>query len=317
MLDTPYALALTAGLLAAVNPCGFALLPAYVSLLVVGDRVESSGAGRLAAVGRALALTAAMTVGFVAVFGVFGLLAAPAADAVARNLPWLSVVIGLVLAGLGGWLVAGRELPAPTLKVRRGPAVTGRFWSMVAFGASYAVASLGCTVGPFLAVVVTAFGAESVATGVGLFVAYAAGMALVVGSVALAVALAKVSLVRGLRRAAPIITRVGGALLIAAGLYVAWYGWYELRVFSDASTADPIIDRAGPIQSALSSWLGGLGPGALVIAFAVLLAATVTVAVLFGLRRAQLGRPDTDTAPRALTGSTRPGTVRPEYIDNE
>ncbi len=64
-------------MLAAVNPCGFALLPAYLTLLVVGDRVDSSFAGRLAAIGRALALTAAMTVGFVAVFGVFGLLAAP------------------------------------------------------------------------------------------------------------------------------------------------------------------------------------------------------------------------------------------------
>jgi len=292
MFDAPYALALTAGLLAAVNPCGFALLPAYLSLLVVGDRVDPSGARRLAAVGRALALTAAMTVGFVAVFGVFGFLAATAADAVARSLPWLSVMIGLVLAGLGVWLLAGRELPSPTLKVGRGPAVTGRFWSMVAFGASYAVASLGCTVGPFLAVVVSAFGTESVAAGVGLFVAYAAGMGLVVGSVALAVALAKVSLIRGLRRAAPIITRVGGALLVAAGLYVAWYGWYELRVFSDATTTDPIIDGAGRIQSVLSSWLGSLGPSALVIAFAMLLAVTVTVAVLFGLRQAQVGRPE-------------------------
>ncbi len=308
MFDAPYALALTAGLLAAVNPCGFALLPAYLSLLVVGDRVDVSGAGRLAAVGRALALTAAMTVGFVAVFGVFGLLAAPAADAVARNLPWLSVVVGLVLAGLGGWLLAGRELPAPTLKVGRGPAVTGRFWSMVAFGASYAVASLGCTVGPFLAVVVSAFGTESVGAGLGLFVAYATGMGLVVGIVALAVALAKVSFVRGLRRAAPVITRVGGALLVAAGLYVAWYGWYELRVFSVPTTTDPIIDGAGRIQSAMSSWLGSLGPGALVIAFAVLLAGTVTVTVLFGLRRAQVGQP---------TRLPASGTARPDRVDSE
>ncbi len=315
MFDAPYALALTAGLLAAVNPCGFALLPAYLTLIVVGDRVDSSGAGRLAAAGRALALTAAMTVGFVAVFGVFGLLAAPAADAVARNLPWLSVIIGLVLAGLGAWLLAGRELPGPMLKVGRGPAVSGRVWSMAAFGASYAVASLGCTVGPFLAVVVTAFATDSVAAGIGLFVAYGAGMGLVVGSVALAVALAKVSFVRGLRRAAPVLSRVGGALLVAAGLYVAWYGWYELRVFSDATTADPIIDGAGRIQSALSSWLDRLGPGVLVIAFAVLLAATITVAVLFGLRRAEVGPPEPGTGPQAST--RRPFTARPDYKDGE
>ena len=77
------ALALGAGMLAAVNPCGFALLPAYLSLLVVGDQPAT----RPRAVGRALALTAAMTSGFVVVFGVFGLAVAPFAAGVQRYLP--------------------------------------------------------------------------------------------------------------------------------------------------------------------------------------------------------------------------------------
>lgn len=286
MFDAPYPLALAAGLLAAVNPCGFALLPAYLSLLVVGD--ESPG--RLTAVGRALALTGAMTVGFVLVFGAFGLLAGPAADAVAENLPWVSVVIGLVLAGLGVWLLAGRDLPTLKIGANRGPAVTRRFWSMVAFGASYAIASLGCTIGPFLAVVVSAFRTDSAGAGVGLFLTYAAGMALVVGSVALAVALAKVSFVRGLRRAAPVVSRIGGALLVVAGLYVTWYGWYELRVFSDPGTTDPIIDGAARVQSAVSSWLAGLGPGAIAFAFAVLLGADLAAAVVVGRRGASRPR---------------------------
>jgi cytochrome c biogenesis protein CcdA len=75
VFDAPLALALAAGTLAAVNPCGFALLPAYLSFLVIGD----GDPGRGSAVGRALAATAAMTVGFVAVFGVFGLVVAPVA----------------------------------------------------------------------------------------------------------------------------------------------------------------------------------------------------------------------------------------------
>lgn len=291
MFDAPYALALTAGMLAAVNPCGFALLPAYLSLLVVGDRHEADGAGRLVAVGRALTLTAAMALGFVAVFGLFGLLAAPAADLVAQNLPWLSIIIGLVLAALGGWLLAGRELPTIKLGPTRGPAVTRRFASMMLFGASYAIASLGCTIGPFLAVVVSAFRTgSSPLAGVGLFIAYALGMALVVGIVALAVAVAKVSLVRQLRRAAPLIARLGGVLLLAAGGYVAWYGWYELRTFADPETRDPVIDAAARVQAGISSWLADLGTSTVIIAFAVLLAAAITIAVLVGLRRAETDR---------------------------
>jgi cytochrome c biogenesis protein CcdA len=289
--DAPYALAVAAGLVAAVNPCGFALLPAYVSFLVLdrpdsgvpgGLRDRGSG-GRLAAVGRALALTGAVTVGFVAVFGLFGLLAAPAADLVARHLPWFSVVVGLTLAGLGGWLLAGRDLPVLAPKPTRGPAVGRRLGSMVVFGASYAVASLGCTVGPFLVVVVSTFRTGSAVDGVGLFVAYALGMALTVGAVALAVALAKVSFVRGLRRLGPVAGRVGGALLVASGLYVAWYGWYELRVFAGGDPADPVVDAAARIQGVLSGWLDALGWGGAVVAFAALLLATVTASIL--LRR--------------------------------
>jgi hypothetical protein len=59
MTDGLLALALGAGMVAAINQCGFALLPAYLSLLVIGDSTD----GRRSAVGRALALTGAMTWG--------------------------------------------------------------------------------------------------------------------------------------------------------------------------------------------------------------------------------------------------------------
>lgn len=279
MPDAPYGLALAAGLLAAVNPCGFALLPAYLSVLVLGDG-PAAGRGPLAPVGRALALTGAMTVGFVAVFGAFGLLAAPAADAVASRLPWVSVLIGLTLVAAGGWLLAGRELPTFTPKVAAGPAVRMRFTSMALFGAAYAIASLGCTIGPFLAVVVAGFRAGSPTAGVGLFVAYALGMGLVVGAAALAVALARESLVRRTRRAAPLLGRIAGLLLVLTGGYVAWYGWYEVRVFAGEDAEDPLIDAAGRIQTAISGWLAGVGPGAVAAVTAVLVALTVGIAVL-------------------------------------
>ena len=59
MTEGLLALALGAGMVAAINPCGFALLPAYLSLVVLGDGSTS----RRAAVGRALALTGALTLG--------------------------------------------------------------------------------------------------------------------------------------------------------------------------------------------------------------------------------------------------------------
>ncbi|WP_091075212.1 cytochrome c biogenesis CcdA family protein [Micromonospora nigra] len=270
MNEAPLALAVAAGTLAVVNPCGFALLPAYLSFLIVGD----GSAGRGAAVLRALVATAAMTVGFVAVFGVFGLLVAPAGGAVQRHLPWVTVVMGVLLLGLGGWLLAGRTLPGLGLAAGRGPAVTRSLPSMVAFGVAYAVASLSCTVGPFLAIVVTSFRAGSVASGAGLFVAYAAGMGVTVAVAAVAVALARDGLIRRVRRVAALLSRVGGVLLVVAGGYVAWYGWYEIRVLRGSASGDVVVDGAAVVQRWLAEVLSRTGAGTLTAVLVALLAVT-------------------------------------------
>jgi cytochrome c biogenesis protein CcdA len=303
--DAPYPLALAAGVLAAVNPCGFVLLPAYLSLLIAGDSGDDPGAGRGRALGRAMVLTAAMTLGFVAVFGVFGALTAPVADALAGRLPWLSIAIGLVLVALGGWLLAGRAVPSFAPRLRRGPAVTRRFWSMVLFGMAFAVASLGCTIGPFLAVVVAAgFGGGSPLAGVGLFLTYAAGMGLVVGSVALAVALARTAFVRALRRATPALTRAGGALLVLAGGYVAWYGWYEIRALRGDAGADPVVDAAGGVQSRIAGWIDAAGAGVVAATFAVLLSVTVAVLFVRSRRTAASGSSGGDTVDFVAPGES-------------
>ncbi len=60
------------------------------------------------------------------------------------------------------------------------------------------------------------------------FIAYAAGMGLVVGTVAVAVALARDAIVRGIRRSGQWVPRLSGLLLVLAGAYVAYYGWWEI-----------------------------------------------------------------------------------------
>ena len=268
------AVALGAGMLASVNPCGFALLPAYLSLLVVGDQPPS----RAIAVSRALILTAGMTLGFTAVFGVFGLAVAPVASSVQRYLPWFTIGLGALLAGVGGWLLMGRALP--TLAVHgRGPATLTRSWrSMIAFGASYAVASLSCTIAPFLAIVVSSFRASSIWAGATLFLAYAAGMGLVVATAAVAIALARTSLIGRLRRIGAAVPRTAGLLLIASGGYVAYYGWWDIRTLrGDPTAGDPIIGTASTIQQALANTVDRLGlPGVAALLALVLILAGLT-----------------------------------------
>ncbi|MFI1472233.1 cytochrome c biogenesis CcdA family protein [Streptomyces wuyuanensis] len=273
MSDLPLALALGAGMLAAVNPCGFALLPAYLSLLVLGDDAPS----RTVAVGRALAATVAITLGFAALFGVFGLAIQPVAGQVQQHLPWFTIAFGLLIAAAGAWLLAGRQLPAITPKLRRAPKVTRSLPSMALFGMAYATASLGCTVAPFLAIVVSAFRAGSTGEGIALFTAYAAGMGLIVGAASLAVALTRTTAVTRLRRLGAIAPRLGGALLLLVGAYVAHYGWYEIRLQGNPSTTDPVIDSASIVQRALADALNAAGPAVIAAAFALLLLAALLI----------------------------------------
>lgn len=284
--------ALAAGMVASVNPCGFAMLPAYLALVVTGttdstDTTDAIGPSRATAVGRALAATAVMATGFLVVFGTFGLVVAPLASSVQEYLPAVTVVIGVAMLALGVWLLADREITLLLPKPSKG-APTARLGSMLGYGFAYAIASLSCTIGPFLAVTSTTFRSGSALEGIAAYLAYGAGMALVVGVLAVAVALAGSAATRGTRRILPYVNRFGGGLLVLAGLYVGYYGAYELRLFHGGGSAeDPVVDAAGAVQSVLVRWVDGIGAVPLLIALAVLVLLAAGITRRRGRRRGQ------------------------------
>lgn len=278
MFDGPYAVAIAAGMAATVNPCGFALLPAYLSAFL-GSEHREGGAN---AVARALAVSAALTAGFVVVFGTFGLVVTPLALSIEDKLPWVTIVIGIGLVALGIALLAGRQ---PTLKIpklQRG-GTDGTLPSMFLFGISYATASLSCTVGPFLAITSTTFRSSSFVAGLGVFLAYALGMGVVIGVLTVALSVARAGMVQRFRAALPMINRVAGGLIVVAGVYVAYYGWYELRVFDGGSADDPIVQRAIRIQNWLTQHVVPDNPASTALLIAAVLAAVALVAA--GRRR--------------------------------
>lgn len=255
MIDT-IGFALGAGLVAALNPCGFAFLPGYLGLVIVGGETESS---RQVAVARAGSATIAMSAGFVTVFGVFGLLLAPLIASAQKYLPFATVVIGVLLVILAIWLLAGKDitiiLPKPSVG-----APTAQLRSMYGYGVGYAIASLSCTIGPFLAVLSMTFNRGSILTGILAFIAYAGGMTVTVGVAALAVALAGSAATGALRRILPHVGRIAGIVVLLTGIYVTYYGYYEIRLyFTNASPDDPVINGAGVVQGWLARQVDTLG----------------------------------------------------------
>lgn len=252
-------LALLAGGVAAFNPCGFALLPAYLGLIArdsTGDSVERSAGVR--SLMRGVRFAVGMTVGFVIVFGIAAAIFLPFASAVARTLPYVTIVIGVLLLAVGAWLLSGREIRVRKLPGFSGNAPTTTWLSQTGYGITFAVASLSCTIGPFLALVSVAAAADALTTSVAAYVAYALGMGSVVLVLAVIVTVTSGTLVTRLRNAAPVINRLSGGLLLLAGAYVAWYGWFELRVLADPGARDPIVAVVTSAQSSLSTGLMSL-----------------------------------------------------------
>ena len=189
--------AFTAGIVATVNPCGFAMLPAYLSFFLGIDRRAGEGSSR-AGVGRALATGAVVTTGIVVVFGIVGIALSAGLSALRDYVPWAAIVIGAGLIALGVAILAGFRLTAYLPKFERG--ASGRdVRSLFLFGVSYAIASVSCGLATFLVVVTASAGDDSFVGGIVSFVLYALGMGMVLTSLAVSLALARGWLLSKLR----------------------------------------------------------------------------------------------------------------------
>ena len=219
MIEAPLALAFGAGLVATMNPCGFAMLPAYLSYFVGMDDEE---AGRPAALRRALVVGAVMSAAFLVVFGVTGIAITAGFRAVIDWIPYIAITVGLGIVVLGIAMLRGFELTVRLPKSKKASKGKG-LRSVFGFGISYALASLSCTLPVFLSVVATNLTTTNFVSGTATFVVYGLGMAFMLMSVTLVIALGKQSIVGRLRSSARYINRIAGGVLVAAGAYIVWF----------------------------------------------------------------------------------------------
>ena len=279
MIDAPLAAAFTAGMVATVNPCGFAMLPAYLGYFLgidQGDDAKSS-----ASVTRALVVGTVVSAGFLLLFAIAGALVSWTKVAVGDFSPWLTVVIGVVLFVMGIAFLTGWEPAVALPRLDKGGRSRG-LWSMFVFGISYAIASLSCTIGPFTAVVATTFSRSSVPAGIATFLAYGLGMALLLMVLTVSLALARQGVLVRLRRALPYFTRVAGAIMLIAGAYLAWYGVYEIRLIQRGeqdATRGP-VGLVTTWSSRASEWLGGFDPLQVALVLGLVVCAVVLVVLL-------------------------------------
>ncbi|MEX0825451.1 MAG: cytochrome c biogenesis CcdA family protein [Acidimicrobiia bacterium] len=231
-MDTVIATAFAAGVISTVNPCGFAMLPAYVGLFLGRDSEHP---------GRIFTVAASVSAGFVAVFLLVGTLVTLGVRAVVAWIPWVTLLIGGGLIVVGVALLAGRNVLAalvPGVRGTRDRTPAGMF----GFGASYGVASLSCTLPIFLSLIAGALTGDGLGGGLLTFGAYALGMTLSVTTITVAIGLGQDRVVAGMRRLSPHIHTIAGWLVLSAGAFMVWYWATVLSSGAGSLAGNPIVD---------------------------------------------------------------------------
>jgi cytochrome c biogenesis protein CcdA len=227
-----------------------------------------------------------MVLGFIVVFTALGLTLRGAFRHLINSFSgYATTTLAVLLIAVGIAVIVGWKLPFSTPKLNKGGR-SGSFTSMFVFGASYAVASLGCALGPFINTVLNSSRRFGTASALVAMVLFSLGMGLVITALTVSLAVTNGGLVKVLRRAMRYVDRLAGVFLLLAGIYLLIYGIEEIRI-SRGTIASSGITRTGTsLAGRAQDFFNRQDPVLVGLVLATLVAAA-TAGVLLGRRRTE------------------------------
>jgi cytochrome c biogenesis protein CcdA len=219
----PVGYAFAAGMVASLNPCGFLMLPTYVSYHL-GTREQGYYAQPAASRAlKALALGAVATAGFLVILAAVGVVIAAGGQWLVRVFPYAGVAIGAAMVALGIWLLVTRRSLGILAASRVTVSPKRNLRNVFLFGIAYATGSLSCTLPIFLVVVGSSLASQGLLSSLVQFLGYGLGMGTILITVTIGVALFQGTVTRWLRTALPYVHRMSALFLAGAGAYLIYY----------------------------------------------------------------------------------------------
>lgn len=219
-------LAFSAGLISFVNPCGFALLPVYVTYYFKNEGMEKANLFRRIFAGLLFGLM--VSLGFAAVFSSIGIVVAYIGTSLLKYVGWFDLFIGFLLVVIGFSYLFNLNSKISLNKLTnfgerlKSNKFSNKYVSFFLYGMGFAIASLGCTLPIFLLVVTSASKAGGFLNGILIFLTYAAGMSFFMILFSLAVAISKTAMESLLKKWMPYIYKFGAIVVIMAGIYLIY-----------------------------------------------------------------------------------------------
>ncbi len=216
-----------AGMVSAVNPCGFSMLPIYLTLYLGANEETFGGKSVVVRILQAVWVTLVVTSGFGFLFLIFGSIIMLGGNFLLTIIPWFALCIGVVLILLGIWLLMGKYMSFPFLlnwAQKIGDPRKIGLWSFFLFGVGFGITSMSCTLPVFMAVVGSSIIQGDIQEGIWQFFAYIFGVALVLLSLTLAIAFVREGkIVGGMRKILPYVHKISAVFLLIAGVYIVFY----------------------------------------------------------------------------------------------
>jgi len=264
-IEGNFAYSFILGVMAAVNPCGFVLLPTYL-VYYLGTELNREDENNSATLRRGLSVGIAVSSGFIGLFLVVGIISRAFTTVIRDNAKYAALVIGIALITMGVAMLFGWKPPItqPDVSVQRKRTT----WNMFLFGIVYAIASIGCTIGLLISVILGSINRHGFVSGVISIVLYGLGMGLLVTSLTVALAFARVGLVSNIKKSFKWFDKVSAVFVVLTGLYLSWY-W--LGAITDRGT-DGVTSRVERWQTNVVQFLQDAGVYPLLIVFCVIIA---------------------------------------------
>ncbi len=269
-IEGNFAYSFMLGILAAVNPCGFVLLPAYLLYFLGID--SANPAAQKAPIRRALLVSAAVSSGFMLVFLVIGTISRLFTQWIELNAKYAGLLIGVALVVMGLAMLAGWKpsFITPSIGGERDRSLRAMF----VFGIAYAVASIGCTIGFLTTAIFGSIGLHGFVSGVFSLVLYGVGMGLLVSTLTVTLAVAQGGLLRVLRNGLRYMDKLASGFIVLTGLYLTWY-WYV--AVSERSSAGNVTQNVEGWQSSVATFLQRQGSWRLGVVFFVVIGGAIFV----------------------------------------
>lgn len=204
-------LAFIGGLIASVSPCILALLPvnlSYIGTLKIKSRWD------------AFTKAGSFVLGAVTILSLFGLASSFAGAVMVDYRGYINIIVGLIMAVMGLWLIGVIKIPLPQMDVNL--PVAGPY----GVGLTFALVSSPCASPVLFAVLAAAAGTGSQLLGTLTMVSYALGYTILIFMASLFTGLAKQS--KQLLNHSDGIIRFGSVALMMTGAYYLFTGtqWF-------------------------------------------------------------------------------------------